>query len=272
MPVSDIDLLKRELDHLRDEFRSALAAQVRIADERDAARTEAIRVAAIANDSRLDKMNEFRSALNDQTSRLVTRAEVESGRNALAGKTEEAIGALAAKLDAEIKPLHVRLEMLSRPNWTLMMSILSVALVLIGGTYTIVGLAISSAIQPNATAIVALVEHNHQQDTILAGVEIASTASTAADLVSRGDRQELNGRLHTLEAAVSTGSADRRAVTGAIQEKLLEIETQFCAGDIVRNLFHANDLRVMAMMWTKTMGGTLPTDNAYYPTMCNNKR
>jgi len=55
----------------------------------------------------------------------------------------------------------------------------------------------------------------------------------------------------------------------AMREKLTEVETQFCASDIVRNLMHAADLRETAMLWHKTFGETLPTDNAYYPTICN---
>lgn len=53
---------------------------------------------------------------------------------------------------------------------------------------------------------------------------------------------------------------------------LTEIETQFCASDIVRNLMHANEMRVSAMLWSKLFDGqTYPTDNAYYPTICNRK-
>lgn len=56
----------------------------------------------------------------------------------------------------------------------------------------------------------------------------------------------------------------------AKQTKALdEIETQFCASDIVRNLMHANDMRTSAMLWEKAFGTRLPTDNAYYPRVCN---
>lgn len=48
-----------------------------------------------------------------------------------------------------------------------------------------------------------------------------------------------------------------------------EIETQFCAQDIVRNLMHANDLRTVSLLWEKTFGVKYPTDNTYYPTICN---
>jgi hypothetical protein len=55
-------------------------------------------------------------------------------------------------------------------------------------------------------------------------------------------------------------------------DALVEIETQFCATDIVRNLMHANDMRIQSMLWAKAYpGSVLPTDNAYYPTICNRK-
>jgi hypothetical protein len=56
-----------------------------------------------------------------------------------------------------------------------------------------------------------------------------------------------------------------------IEVSLNEIETQFCAEDIVRNLMHANDLRNTSILWEKQFGTKYPTDNAYYPTICNRR-
>ena len=50
---------------------------------------------------------------------------------------------------------------------------------------------------------------------------------------------------------------------------LREIETQFCASDIVRNLMHVDDLRRFSLLWGKVFGQELPISNAYYPTICN---
>jgi hypothetical protein len=50
-----------------------------------------------------------------------------------------------------------------------------------------------------------------------------------------------------------------------------EIETQFCAQDIVRNLMHANDLRNLSVLWEKQFGSPYPTNNAYYPMICNRR-
>lgn len=50
-----------------------------------------------------------------------------------------------------------------------------------------------------------------------------------------------------------------------------EIETQFCAQDIVRNLMHANDQRTSSVMWERIFKTRYPTDNSYYPTICNRR-
>lgn len=47
---------------------------------------------------------------------------------------------------------------------------------------------------------------------------------------------------------------------------MIEIETQFCGNDVVRNLMHASDLRIQALLWNKSFPGSqLPISNAYYP-------
>lgn len=53
------------------------------------------------------------------------------------------------------------------------------------------------------------------------------------------------------------------------EASLLEIETQFCAADMARNLMHANDLRNYAVLYKHVFGEEYPTGNAYYPTICN---
>lgn len=56
-----------------------------------------------------------------------------------------------------------------------------------------------------------------------------------------------------------------------LEVALNEIETQFCAQDIVRNLMHANDQRQVSILWEKSFGTKWPTDNSYYPTICNRR-
>lgn len=50
---------------------------------------------------------------------------------------------------------------------------------------------------------------------------------------------------------------------------LIEIETQFCASDTARNLMHANDLRLYAVIYEKVFSAQYPIGNAYYPQICN---
>jgi hypothetical protein len=58
----------------------------------------------------------------------------------------------------------------------------------------------------------------------------------------------------------------------SLEVAMNEVETQFCADDQMRNIMHANDMRLQSLLWQKTYPGTtLPTDNAYYPTICNRK-
>lgn len=75
----------------------------------------------------------------------------------------------------------------------------------------------------------------------------------------------LEQRLAIAEELARHNQADL-AVTTA---NLREVETQFCASDIVRNLMHANDLREISMLWRKTYGVEYPVSNAYYPAVCN---
>lgn len=77
----------------------------------------------------------------------------------------------------------------------------------------------------------------------------------------------VNSRLKTAEDAMVRLQADN----AAMKRDLNEVETQFCASDIVRNLMHANDLRVQSLLWGKVFESSYPIANAYYPTICNRK-
>lgn len=69
----------------------------------------------------------------------------------------------------------------------------------------------------------------------------------------------LASRVATVEAQ------DNGTKIAKIERDLIEIETQFCAEDSMRNLTHANDLRLLGMIWPKVTGMDLPSANAYYP-------
>ena len=74
-----------------------------------------------------------------------------------------------------------------------------------------------------------------------------------------------------LEARVAVLESENRTQEIRIQaicSALVETETQFRSADQTRNIMHANDLRVNAMLWKKAFGIDYPIDNAYYPTIC----
>lgn len=57
--------------------------------------------------------------------------------------------------------------------------------------------------------------------------------------------------------------------TSSLRASLTEIETQFCAEDIIRNQAHEANQRLQSAMFEKVFGQRLATDNAYYPVICN---
>lgn len=82
---------------------------------------------------------------------------------------------------------------------------------------------------------------------------------TATDALGRA--RELDAKVAQLEAVV----ADHTASLRVVRSDLREVETQFRAADQIRNLTHATDMRIQAMLWRKTFGAEYPVGNAYYP-------
>jgi hypothetical protein len=116
-------------------------------------------------------------------------------------------------------------------------------------------ISLASALAPLGSVVV----------VIIAGTfwisAVNGTAKNALDLASQNQI-----RLNDAQRQI----ADYKTALVALRTQLAEVETQFCDGDIVRNLMHAHDMRLQAMLWQKTFpGSTLPTDNAFYPTICN---
>lgn len=87
------------------------------------------------------------------------------------------------------------------------------------------------------------------------------------------EAQSHKAKIERLEIQVSTLQSElagNESTLKGVDKDLNEVETQFCAQDIVRNLMHANDLRMFSMLYDK-VGMKLPTDNSYYPTICNRR-
>lgn len=95
---------------------------------------------------------------------------------------------------------------------------------------------------------------------------ILSVGGIANDVKgNRSYSEGLEKRIGVLEVRL----ADNDKQTYILERDQREIETQFCASDIVRNLMHANDLRQVALLWKKVYGEEYPTDNSFYPQVCN---
>lgn len=87
------------------------------------------------------------------------------------------------------------------------------------------------------------------------------TEDLKAQLVAQNLRVErLDTRLQQAQTAIGVMGSDMK-----------EIDTQLRASVDDRNLSHAWDLRIQAMLWEKAFGGKshLPTDNAVYPNIAN---
>ena len=150
-----------------------------------------------------------------------------------------------------------------------MISVISIFFVMIAGVWLVIGLKIDATVAPMALGLAEQSGIISTNSSLLRSHQDSILASTQADAISRADRAQLNERIRALETSLAVNLGERRAQFGVIQARLVEVETQFCGNDVVRNLMHANDLRVLAILWHKAFpDSTLPTDNAFYPKVC----
>lgn len=263
---------QRELSHLKEFFEAQLTAlDTRNQQAHDTMR-EALALAREGNNRRFDQMGEFRSAISDQVNRMISRQEFDMARDAANEKADEARHATDARFETELKPINARLDTVGRPNWALMASIMSIFLVMVGGVWLVIGLKIEATMAPQSLAIAQLQATRSVDSERLRQLELLTSNSTAADAQSRADRTQLNDRMRGAEAMIGANASERRGQISALSAKLVEVETQFCASDIIRNLMHAQDMRTTSIMWTKLFtNSVLPTDNSYYPSICNRK-
>jgi len=230
------------------------------------AHERALTVAAEANDKRFAALNGFREAMADQATRMLTRQEADASREALLEKIEAHRAAMENRVEAEVKPMQARLEEVGRPNWALMTSMASAAFLVVAAVWMIIGLKIDATMSPLTLELTRMRTSEATTATSLTTLNNLATASTAADSASRSDRDQLNVRVRTLE----TGLAARRTEQSVMEARMVEIETQFCSRDNISNIMHAFDLRLFSMIWGKVFPGTVfPTDNAFYPKVCN---
>jgi hypothetical protein len=234
---------------------------------RDDYQKEALRVALESNERRLGTMNGFRSALADQSSRMITRAESDIARNGIMDKADEATKAINLRIDAEIRPMQAKLEEFGRPNWMLLASLISITFVMIAGIWLVIGLKIDASLVPVSLAVENLKVSGATMAETVRHVDASAGTSTQADVVSRSDRAQLNGRLQVVEGLVSSGAADRRAAQAATGAQLIEIETQFKSSSVVLNIQKDDVQRVLGLLWASVFpGSTLPQSN-YRPNL-----
>jgi hypothetical protein len=179
------DETKRALDGLREHFELVIASNEKRWETVEKSQSEALKVAAEANDKRFAILNGFREAMADQATRMMTRQEAESSRNATLDKIDAVRSGIEARVEAEIKPMQARMEEFGRPNWALITSVASAGFLVVAAVWMIIGLKIDATMSPLAlemgqmrTASAA----NSERVTTLANL---STASTAADAASR---------------------------------------------------------------------------------------
>jgi hypothetical protein len=208
---------------------------------------------------------------------LYNRSIENSLRSVSREEFEHSVEAARERLEETILPVNKALTEIGKPNWMFVVGLASVALAVMSGCWLLIGLQISVSITPQSLAIegvksgvTALQASMIGLETRTRAAEVATTQSAAADAESRTDRGRLNQRATLVEEALSNHIAEGKATSAQLKAQLVEIETQFCAADSVRNLTHAADLRVTAMLWAKVnTGQTYPIDNAFYPIVCN---
>lgn len=250
----------------REAMRLALAAIELRNKERIETDREAVQLALKANEKRLDGMNEFRQALTDQSNLMITRKESETSRDTLNERLEQTRMVLENKINADMDGLIIKVDQFGRPNWPLMVSVLSIFLVVLGGVWLIIGLKIDSELNPLALSLQEMKVVRAGGTEKLNALIADAAASTQADAASRADRAEMNERLRTVERIAATNTT----TSAEIVQKLIEVETQFCASDIVRNLTHANDTSIMSIIWHHNFPESVyPTDNSFYAQICN---
>jgi hypothetical protein len=261
---------KAEIDHLRGYLLTIIESNDRRYEERDKAAQAALHAALVSNDQRLKSMNEFRAALGDQSARMISRVEHDAATTAMGAKIDQLAETSETRLRSAIEPIAESVHAVGKPNWAAMASLASAFFVVIAGGWLVIGLKIDDSLAPITVGVEQARTTLSLDTQRLTSLEARAAASGEADTVSKTDRAQLNGRMHDVEQTISVTVAERRQQFAVMEARLVEVETQFCASDIVRNLMHATDMRLISLLWRKAFPDTLlPTDNSYYPMVCN---
>lgn len=218
-------------------------------------RDAALLIALQTMDKRLAGMNEFRATISDQSNKMATRVEMLS-----------TLETSDAKHGAAIENLRERINTEGKPNYVIAGSFATVVISAVAALWLILGLRIDTSISPMNLEIAAIHGRQIAEDSQLVvlseqfqRLRTQTESDTSAVAINHNDNNQMVERVHDLEGNAIAAKA-----------ALAEVETQFCSADTIRNLMHANDLRIFSLLWHKAfVGSELPTDNAYYPIVCH---
>lgn len=245
--------------------------------------TMTVKVAGLVERREFD---EVRATLTERTeaSRTSTEGRLVLLGSAFADKLEQYRTARDSRSEADLAPLRASIEAQGRPNWGLIIACAAVVFGIVSGGWLVIGLKIDGSMAPITLDLAATKTVGIQTAERVRGMEAAVSLSTQADGTSRVDRSQLNDRIRSLETVIppaSTIAAQQvnvekqmntiverlstlRTSVNKQEAALVEIETQFCGQDNLRNQTHAFDQRLVAMMWKKLYGEEMPISNAFY--------
>lgn len=242
-------------------------------------------------EKRLKELNGVREAFREYTLTAMSRTEAMAKFDAVSERQE-----------ATLKPIQDKLESYAKPNYSLWLTGLTVVGAIIGGAWLVINLEISVVSAPLQLATEQLKVADIARDRQITEVNSASlrnsqeilnlnqgesagrvdrqqindririaessiAASAQADAASKSDRAQLNDRLKTLETDIANGKADRRAKEAGIEQKLVEIETQFQAVESVIAMAREQSGQFMTIMWNKLFPDSPFPRGNYNPTL-----
>jgi len=235
-------------------------------------------------ENRLARMVEARNLIEASQSSFIKRDEFEDVKRWGQGLHDNNREFVVQQIETKLQPVVSDITRLQRPNWSALAVVVSMAIGIIAGGWLIVGLKIDSSVAPLGLAIETLRTQTAQNTERMRGVETTISPIAQNSTTSLADRAQLNERVRHLETVLPTGATAvsdlanvRLQVTDLVNrvvslrtdqsrqdQALVEIETQFCGQDNLRNQIHAQDLRWFSMLWRKAYGDEMPTANAYY--------
>lgn len=249
--------LRQELAAIRE----LIAERDRLYEERRQSDAIAREAANTALSHRLENLNGNQGSLRDLSTQMIPRREHDGQLAGLSDHIENTRLSFEAKLETKYEPLNAKVEALGRPNYTLVVAIIGVCFGMITGGWYVMNLQIINAISPLQLSV----EQNKvavaSDDVRLRQLEGTQQARTQAIADIPNIRQQVTTLVDRLQTIRSENTKQAAA--------LIEIETQFCNADHVRNLNLAQENRLFAMLWQKVYGQEYPISNSFYPTICN---